>query len=41
MKEVREDDCLGWAAQLAYYLLFAVFPLFSLFDRPAGLSPHP
>ena len=30
MKEVREDDCLGWAAQLAYYLLFAVFPFFSL-----------
>src|SRR4029453_4208767 len=28
MKEVREDDCLGWAAQLAYYLLFAVFPFF-------------
>ena len=26
VKEVREDDCLGWAAQLAYYLLFAVFP---------------
>src|SRR5262245_630864 len=25
-KEVQEDDCLGWAAQLAYYLLFAVFP---------------
>jgi hypothetical protein len=22
VKEVREDDCLGWAAQLAYYLLF-------------------
>jgi hypothetical protein len=21
MKEVGEDDCLGWAAQLAYYLL--------------------
>src|SRR5262245_22090518 len=26
VKEVREGDCLGWAAQLAYYLLFAVFP---------------
>ena len=39
-KEVREDDCLGWAAQLAYYLMFAVF-LFALFDRPAGVSAHP
>src|SRR5262245_1308844 len=28
IKEVREDDSLGWAAQLAYYLLFAVFPFF-------------
>src|SRR5437773_584586 len=25
VKEVREDDCLGGAAQLAYYLLSAVF----------------
>ena len=41
MKEVREDDCLGWAAQLAYYLLFAVFPFFALFNRAAGLSAHP
>src|SRR5690349_20319873 len=22
VKEVQQDDCLGWAAQLAYYLLF-------------------
>ena len=40
VQEVRKDDCLGWAVQLAYYLLFAVFPFFSLFDRPAGFSAH-
>src|SRR5512145_533987 len=27
IKEVQEDNSLGWAAQLAYYLLFAVFPV--------------
>ena len=31
---------LSWAAQLAYYLLFAVFPFFLFFDRPAGVSAH-
>jgi hypothetical protein len=28
--EIREDDCLGRAAQLAYYFLFALFPFFLL-----------
>lgn len=37
MKEVREDDCLGWAAQLAYYLLFAVFPFFLFLTALLGL----
>ena len=36
VKEVREDDCLGWAAQLAYYLLFAVFPFFRDCSRATG-----
>jgi membrane protein len=41
MKEVREDDCLGWAAQLAYYLLFAVFPFFLFLTALLGFLPIP
>ena len=41
MKEVREDDCLGWAAQLAYYLLFAVIPFFLFFTAHQGFLPLP
>jgi membrane protein len=41
MKEVREDDCLGWAAQLAYYLLFAVFPFFLFVTALLGFLPIP
>src|SRR5436305_299661 len=40
-KEVREDDCLGWAAQLAYYLLFAVFPFFLFLTALLGFLPIP
>src|SRR5262245_57987011 len=41
IKEVREDDCLGWAAQLAYYLLFAVFPFFLFLTALLGFLPIP
>jgi len=41
MQEVREDDCLGWAAQLAYYLLFAVFPFFLFLTALLGFLPIP
>jgi len=41
VKEVREDDCLGWAAQLAYYLLFAVFPFFLFLTALLGFLPIP
>ena len=41
MKEVREDDCLGWAAQLAYYLLFAVFPFLLFLTALLGFLPIP
>ena len=40
IKEVREDDCLGGAAQLAYYLLFSVFP-FLLFLTALLFLPIP
>src|SRR5919109_2607969 len=41
LKEVREDDCLGWAAQLAYYVLFAVFPFFLFLTALLGFLPIP
>src|SRR4029450_10511733 len=41
MQEVREDDCLGWAAQLAYYLLFAVFPFVLFVTALLGFLPIP
>src|SRR5207237_3803002 len=41
VKEVREDDCLGWAAQLAYYLLFAVFPFLLFLTALLGFLPIP
>jgi membrane protein len=40
-KEVQEDDCLGWAAQLAYYLLFAVFPFMLFLTALLGFLPIP
>jgi uncharacterized BrkB/YihY/UPF0761 family membrane protein len=41
IKEVQEDDCLGSAAQLAYYLLFAVFPFFLFLTALLGFLPIP
>jgi membrane protein len=41
IKEVQEDDCMGWAAQLAYYLLFAVFPFFLFLTALLGFLPIP
>src|SRR5262245_11080633 len=41
IKEIREDDSLGWAAQLAYYLLFAVFPFFLFLTALLGFLPIP
>jgi hypothetical protein len=39
IKEVREDDCLGRAARILSPL--CRLSVFSLFDRPAGVSAHP
>jgi membrane protein len=41
VKEVQEDNCLGSAAQLAYYLLFAVFPFFLFLTALLGFLPIP
>ena len=41
VKEVQEDDCLGGAAQLAYYLLFAVFPFVLFLTALLGYLPMP
>src|SRR5215831_11459889 len=41
VKEVQEDDCLGGAAQLAYYLLFAVFPFVLFLTALLGYLPIP
>jgi membrane protein len=41
VKEVREDDCLSGAAQLAYYLLFAVFPFVLFLTALLGYLPIP
>jgi len=39
--EVQEDDCLGRAAQLAYYFLFALFPFFLVLTTLLGYLPVP
>src|SRR5512134_897511 len=39
IKEVQEDNSLGWAAQLAYYLLFAVFPFVLFLSALMGYLP--
>ena len=41
VQEVREDDCLGGAAQLAYYLLFAVFPFLLFLTALVGFLRSP
>jgi membrane protein len=40
-KEVQEDNCLGLAAQLAYYFLFALFPFFLFLTALIGFLPIP
>jgi membrane protein len=41
LAEVRDDDCLGRAAQLAYYFLFALFPFFLFLTTLLGYLPIP
>ena len=40
-KEVQEDNCLGQAAQLAYYFLFALFPFMIFLITLVGYVPVP
>jgi membrane protein len=39
MREIQRDDCMGRAAQLAYYLLFALFPFFLFLTTLLGYLP--
>jgi membrane protein len=39
--EIRDDDCLGRAAQLAYYFRFALFPFFLFLTTLLGYLPIP
>jgi membrane protein len=39
--EIQDDDCLGRAAQLAYYFLFALFPFFLFLTTLLGYLPFP
>ena len=39
--EVQEDNCFGYAAQLAYYFLFALFPFFLFLTALLGYLPIP
>jgi membrane protein len=39
--EIQDDDCFGRAAQLAYYLLFALFPFFLFLTTLLGYLPIP
>jgi membrane protein len=41
MHEIQNDDCLGRAAQLAYYFLFALFPFFLFLTTLLGYLPIP
>ena len=40
-REIQQDDCLGRAAQLAYYFLFALFPFFLVLITLLGYLPIP
>jgi membrane protein len=40
-REVRKDNCTGQAAQLAYYLIFAVFPFLLFLATLLGYLPIP
>ena len=39
--EIQKDNCLGLAAQLAYYFLFALFPFFLFLTALIGFLPVP
>jgi membrane protein len=39
--EAQQDNCLGLAAQLAYYFLFALFPFFLFLTAFIGFLPIP
>jgi membrane protein len=41
MHEIQKDECLGRAAQLAYYFLFALFPFFLFLTTLLGYLPIP
>jgi membrane protein len=41
VREIQQDDCLGRAAQLAYYFLFALFPFFLVLTILLGYLPLP
>jgi membrane protein len=41
VREIQQDDCLGRAAQLAYYFLFALFPFFLVLITLLGYLPIP
>jgi membrane protein len=41
IQEIHDDDCLGRAAQLAYYFLFALFPFFLVLITLLGYLPLP
>jgi membrane protein len=40
-REVQDDNCTGQAAQLAYYLIFAVFPFLLFLTTLLGYIPVP
>src|SRR5262249_39266945 len=39
IREIQQDDCVGRAAQLAYYLLFALFPFLLFLTTLLGYLP--
>jgi membrane protein len=41
VREVQQDNCLGQAAQLAYYFIFAVFPFLLFLATLLGYLPIP
>ncbi|MPZ75598.1 MAG: YihY family inner membrane protein [Deltaproteobacteria bacterium] len=41
ISEVQEDNCAGYAAALAYYFLFALFPFFLFLTALLGYLPIP
>ena len=41
IREIQHDDCVGRAAELAYYFLFALFPFFLFLTTLLGYLPVP